>query len=151
MKPYDQPASSASLRLALDEYSKNYGHADSHELHQASLKEVIDGLLQIERKHIASKRFGKGNLKSRLMGLITFVDRYSAAIDCLVQTCSGFVVNPAALIWGLLRILIEVWNLNQLLASGELTDFADDFFGESIFHESLWALGGSQCRTFAIY
>lgn len=109
MKHYDHHASSSTLQLALDEYSKNYGPADSHELHQASLKEVIDDLLRVESKQIESEKLENGNLKSRLMGLITFVDRYAAAIDCLVQTCSGSLVNPAALIWGLLRVLIEVW------------------------------------------
>lgn len=106
---YDKHSTKSS-QVALDEYVEKYGSVESFELQQASLKQVIDELLRVEKNQITSKKASNGNLKSRLIGLITFVDRYAAAMDCLIQTCSGSVVNPAALIWGLIRILIEVWN-----------------------------------------
>lgn len=77
--------------------------------HQMSLHELLQELSLLEQKSKSPKRTKTLNITSCLKGLIAFVDRYAPAIDCLVQTCSGSVINPATLVWGLIRIVLEVW------------------------------------------
>lgn len=84
------------------------GH-DVSDVEGASLQDVLDAVIKLEQDRQTKRRFGhRGTIRARLSSLLTFVNRYANAVDCLVQTGSGGPMNPAALVWGLLRILLEV-------------------------------------------
>lgn len=84
-------------------------HHDVSDVTGASLQDVLDSVLKIEQNRRARRKFGTHEaIRTRLSSLLTFVNRYATAVDCLVQTSSGGFMNPAALVWGLLRILLEV-------------------------------------------
>lgn len=99
---------STSLQLAIETYCTKYGAAGWSISRQCSLQELFEDVARLEQERKGSRIAGGSNIRTRVIGLITFVERYAPAIDCLVQTGSGSVINPAALVWGLVRVLLEV-------------------------------------------
>lgn len=67
-----------------------------------------------QRRSVLPSARIRGVLKERLNPLLTFVDRYAKVFGVLVQVSGGGIVNPAALIWGLLRVLVEVQSPNSV-------------------------------------
>ncbi|KAI0473906.1 hypothetical protein GGR56DRAFT_696525 [Xylariaceae sp. FL0804] len=108
----DKNSSESSFQVALETCLSKYGPEDILHLQRCSLQDVFDSIARLERDRRASRnRNGTTRsvaVKARLMSLISFVDRYAAAVDCLTQGSTGGLVNPAALIWGLVRVLLEV-------------------------------------------
>lgn len=103
----------ALLQQAVEIYRRQYGPIGGLSSYQLSLHELLQDVARLEqdaKKHPPVKKTGARSITSRLQGLIAFVDRYAPAIDCLAQSCSGSLVNPATLVWGLLRIVLEVRN-----------------------------------------
>ncbi|KAI1877911.1 uncharacterized protein JN550_000093 [Neoarthrinium moseri] len=97
---------STSFHLALENYSRSQDKNNVLGFRECSLQDVLDEITQVESLH-EEKWVSKYRIRSRLNHLISFVDRYAKAVDCLVQTANGSGVNPAAFIWGLLRVLLE--------------------------------------------
>lgn len=103
---------SPSFQLALDLYSQKHGTNGALDLRECTFQDVLETITRMELgNHKLASRF---RVRSRVNSLVTFVNRYAKAVDCLVQTASGSLINPATLIWGLLRVLLEV---DQLLCS----------------------------------
>jgi hypothetical protein len=81
----------------------------SDSLTDVSLQDVLETIVSVEKSRRAKGWLGSGGSShDRLKYLLAFVERYSKAIDCLVQTSTGSFMNPATMIWGLLRIVMEV-------------------------------------------
>ncbi|KAI1866917.1 hypothetical protein JX265_007493 [Neoarthrinium moseri] len=97
---------STSFQLALENYSRSQDKNNVLGFRECSLQDVLDEITQVESLH-EEKWVSKYRIRSRLNHLISFVDRYAKAVDCLVQTANGSGVNPAAFIWGLLRVFLE--------------------------------------------
>ena len=69
---------------------------------RATLEELWQQILILEEKHRArstTRKVGK-----YLLPLISFIERFSPAIDVAVQG----TINPAALAWGAMRALLVV-------------------------------------------
>jgi hypothetical protein len=115
------PATIETFCLSTETTSSNHFQkvtdADSELLlcSRASLQDVLATITQIERRREKDGCFASGSpIRRRLESFLVFVERYSGAVDCLVQTTSGSFMNPATLVWGLLRILLEV-DISQCL------------------------------------
>jgi transcriptional regulator of met regulon len=81
----------------------------SDSLKDVSLQDVLETIVSVERSRRAKGWLGSGGSShDRLRYLLAFIERYSKAIDCLVQTSTGSFMNPATMIWGLLRIVMEI-------------------------------------------
>ena len=104
------PTASFKIALKNQKESLYLGEDQVTELQDVSLKDVVETIVRVERSREEKERLGSGSrIQNQLKSLLTFVERYSKAIDCLVQTSSGLFINPAVLIWGLLRIVLEVF------------------------------------------
>jgi hypothetical protein len=79
-------------------YAFMTGLATQEDTLQALFVEVRN----LERRH-ASKRRSR-TVAHHLQPLVAFVERYASAVDAAVQGS----LNPASLIWGLLRALLVV-------------------------------------------
>lgn len=75
----------------------------------ASLQDVLQALLEAELRHASMCKLR--SFTKRLEPLINFLDRYSKAIDVLVQGS----LNPVAVAWGITRALIEASEFGLLL------------------------------------
>lgn len=71
----------------------------------ASMEDVLQEVQNLENQQLYKSRFRR--LTCRLEPLIDFFIRYSPAIDMMVQ----YEVAPSALIWGVLKALLEVSHL----------------------------------------
>lgn len=96
------------LQQAVDNYRRQYGAVGGLSRYQLSLPELLEDVARLEQEPKSAIGARTYTITSRLQGVIAFVERYAPAIDCLVQTCSGSVINPATLVWGLIRVLLEV-------------------------------------------
>ncbi|KAL9084695.1 MAG: hypothetical protein Q9165_007943 [Trypethelium subeluteriae] len=97
----------SSIQLALEAHSKQHGYDDVLNVRHCSAQDVLDTILRLECAY-SVKGKATYKMRTRLMPLITFVDRYAQAVDTLVQTSTTACVNLAALVWRLLQINLEV-------------------------------------------
>ncbi|KAI1366691.1 hypothetical protein F5Y08DRAFT_300756 [Xylaria arbuscula] len=97
----------ASLRIALEASAEKYKFVDVLRVQHTTLQDLLTTTIKLETDHISKQKSGI-DVRRRLSSLISFVERYASALDCLVQTGSGFALNPAALAWGLMKILLEL-------------------------------------------
>lgn len=95
------------FEIALEAQQQGHGLTGVGTIPQCTLQDLFEEIKQVERLH-KERWVSKHRIRSRLGHLVTFVDRYSKAVDCLVQCSSGMGANPAMLVWGLLRVLLEV-------------------------------------------
>jgi hypothetical protein len=104
--PESQVHHSLSFKVALDAFVGQDGEEDISQYQCSTLQDVVAAIAKAEHEQHSVRL----NLKigARLMPILNFVDRYAKAVDVLVQTTSGSLINPAALVWGLLRVLLEV-------------------------------------------
>lgn len=110
-KNYQGPLDNiASLQAAFESYTQGQEGIDRLRFQQSSLQQLLDTTVLLEKEHKAKFR-SCFNVSARLKSLVAFVERYASAVDFLVQTGSGLALNPAALVWGLLRALLEVSSL----------------------------------------
>lgn len=117
-----EKSGSPLLQQAVDNYRRQCGTVgDLKDYQQLSLDGLLEDTARLEQRARYSIHTRPSGIATRLQGLITFVDRYAPAMDCLVQTCSGSLINPAALVWGLLRILLEVSHFMDLAVTSLLT------------------------------
>jgi hypothetical protein len=96
---------SALFQAALEKYVERHDPKDIKLFQQSTLEDVVQAIARVEQQHAAkswSRRIGVC-----LMPLLTFVEQYSKAVDVFVQVSSAGL-SPAGLIWGLLRIVLEV-------------------------------------------
>jgi hypothetical protein len=98
-----------------------------------TLKALLVEVGNLERQH-ASKRRSR-TIARYLQPLVGFVERYAAAVDAAVQGS----LNPASLIWGLLRALLVVGS------STAVAPLAIDF---CLWHRSLSRILGTSTELY---
>jgi hypothetical protein len=74
----------------------------------ASLQDVLRALNKAELRYASLCK--PGSFTKRLEPLLNFLERYSKAVDVVVQG----TLNPVAVAWGVIRILIEVTGIDLL-------------------------------------
>ncbi|KAK1954751.1 hypothetical protein LY78DRAFT_621737 [Colletotrichum sublineola] len=79
---------------------------DGNFLHHnsSSLEELFKSVSDLDRKQASASVSRK--VSSRLEPFIGFIERYSKSIDFFVQATEGSMLNPIALVWGLLRVVL---------------------------------------------
>jgi hypothetical protein len=71
-----------------------------------TLSDLMKSIEELETKCCSSRtlRF----IGNRLDHLIRFIDRDSGAFDCMSLSVGGMGFNPVALIWAVLKALLEI-------------------------------------------
>ncbi|KAK8112574.1 hypothetical protein PG984_013100 [Apiospora sp. TS-2023a] len=107
----------------------------------STMNQVMDFILDMDAHHASRNRCR--NVASRIEPLVKFIERYSKAIDSLVQCTDGSVLSPIALIWGGLRVVLEISSsmtkyfpklvdlLQKLGSSVAVYGRYDDLFGQN--------------------
>jgi hypothetical protein len=90
------------LWRAFERFKSTLDEGDISCFNQTTLTEVLCQVRDLDRKHIASSTTRQ--ISSRLEPFFHFLDRYGRALDCLAQVQP----KPSAIIWGILRIILEV-------------------------------------------
>lgn len=85
-----------------------------------TLNDVLASVVEAEKKHFSASRTRR--FSERLGPLLDFLSRYAAAVDCIVQGAGCNGVNPACIVWGILRGLIEVCSLSHSILHDISTD-----------------------------
>lgn len=85
----------------------NHAEIRTQRYNLASMEDVLHEVQNLETQHLSKSRFRR--LTRRMEPLIDFLIRYSPAVDMMVQ----YEVAPSALIWGVLKVLLEVRHLFQ--------------------------------------
>lgn len=78
------------------------------------MQDVTNAIRDIERDE--EKRGEDTQTKKvyhRLQSLLEFIERYSKAINTLVQG-SGDIASPVSLVWGMLCIVVEVCKISTV-------------------------------------
>lgn len=104
-------AQSPSFNAGLKSYHQRFKlqDGDLSATPKVSAEDILDTFMLVEQSGGTKSRSDFGNkIRNRLKPLLDFLERYSKAIDCLVQGGSGDPISPVSLVWGLLRIVLEV-------------------------------------------
>lgn len=91
----------ATPSINLDAYIRNI---DSAEVQEYSYSTVYGVLQEVQLLGARSTETRAAGVMRAMTPLISFIDRYSKAVDNITQYPS----NPASLIWGCLRVLLRV-------------------------------------------
>lgn len=117
---------SPSFKAALEEYHQRFAthNGDTTSLPKTCMRDVLDTISSVEESIKAkSKSRAASGVHTRLKSLLDFINRYSLAIDCLVQGVSGDPISPASLVWGLLRIVLEVRTEYSIFLNASISKF----------------------------
>ncbi|KAG8528973.1 uncharacterized protein KY384_006662 [Bacidia gigantensis] len=90
------------LSIAFERFCSTFGPAEKVSFNDLTLSDVIARLQHLERLQYSSSKVRR--LIARLEPFLYFVDRHAKALDSMVQVDP----NPSALIWGFLRVILEV-------------------------------------------
>jgi hypothetical protein len=104
------------LRIAFERFSNTLSSKERTIFTDASLNDVLLKVREIDERHTASSKLRCTN--QRLEQFLKFLQRYSKAVDCMVQ----IQPNPSALIWGLLRMGLEVRNISERIENDSHCD-----------------------------
>jgi len=97
----DRALSSRSLRGITTE-------SETRASETASFQDVLGALNKAELRYASLCK--PGSFTNRLEPLLNFLERYSKTIDVVVQG----TLNPVAVAWGVLRVIIEVSGIDPL-------------------------------------
>lgn len=90
------------LWKAFDRFRGTLNGGETSEFTEVTLEAVLFKVRDLDQQHAVSNQ--TRSISQRLEPLIQFLDRHAKALDCMAQTQP----NPSALIWGMLRIILEV-------------------------------------------
>lgn len=90
------------LIRAFERFCSTVSHAEKAAFSDLTLNDVFARLEHLDRVHFSSSKVRR--LIARLEPFLYFLDRHAKALDSMVQVYP----NPSALIWGSLRIILEV-------------------------------------------
>jgi hypothetical protein len=97
---------STPLEKAFERFSQTLEAGERVSFAYATLEDVLVNVRSLDQLHHTSSK--SRILSSRIEPLLHFLDRYARAIDSMVQIHPC----PSALIWGIVRIILEVWARN---------------------------------------
>ena len=90
------------LSKAFERFCSTFGQAEKASFSDLTLNDVFARLEHLDRVHFSSSKVRR--LIARLEPFLYFLDRHAKALDSMVQVYP----NPSALIWGSLRVILEV-------------------------------------------
>jgi len=90
------------LWRAFERFKSTLDEGEISYFNQTTLTEVLCQVQDLDRKYVTSSTTRR--ISSRLEPFFDFLDRYGRALDCLAQVSP----NPSAIIWGMLRVILEV-------------------------------------------
>jgi hypothetical protein len=90
------------LGTAFEQFKRTLDGMEKVALTDVTLKDVLVNVHDLDRQHATSSK--TRNLIRRLEPFLSFLDRHAKALDSIAQVRP----NPSALIWGLVRVLLEV-------------------------------------------
>jgi hypothetical protein len=90
------------FQIAFERFRINLGQEEETSLTPASLADVAVEVENLRRRY--DELGGRNKPFSHLERFIAFLQRHSRAVDSMVQAKA----NPYALIWGILRVVLEV-------------------------------------------
>ena len=90
------------LFRAFERFCSTVSQAEKAAFSGLTLNDVFARLEHLDRVHFSSSKLRR--LIARLEPFLYFLDRHARALDSMVQVYP----NPSALIWGLLRVILEV-------------------------------------------
>ena len=90
------------LWRAFERFSKTLDAGEKAGFTDVTLAEVLVNVQGMNRLHSASSM--SRSLTRRLEPFLSFLDRHAKALDSMVQVHP----NPSALIWGIIRVVLEV-------------------------------------------
>ncbi len=90
------------LSKAFERFCSTFGQAEKASFSDLTLNDIFAKLEHLDRVHFSSSKVRR--LIARLEPFLYFLDRHAKAIDAMVQVYP----NPSALIWGFVRIILEV-------------------------------------------
>ncbi|KAH0537354.1 hypothetical protein FGG08_005833 [Glutinoglossum americanum] len=89
------------LGTAFEQFKRTLNGMEKIALADVTLKDVLANVQDLDRQHAMSSK--SRNLIRRLEPFLGFLDRHAKALDSIAQVHP----NPSALIWGLVRVLLE--------------------------------------------
>lgn len=90
------------LWRAFERFKSTLDEQEISRFTEITLKEVLFHVRGLDRKHYISS--ATRSISSRFEPLIQFLDRHGRALDCMTQNQP----SPSAIVWGILRVIIEV-------------------------------------------
>ena len=90
------------LFIAFERFCSTVSQAEQAAFSDLTLNDVFARLEHLDRVHFSSSKVRR--LVARLEPFLYFLDRHAKALDSMVQVYP----NPSALIWGSLRVILEV-------------------------------------------
>ena len=90
------------LSKAFARFCSTFGQAEKASFSDLTLSDVFARLEHLDRVHFSSSKVRR--LIARLEPCLYFLDRHAKALDSMMQ----FHPNTSALIWGSLRVILEV-------------------------------------------
>ncbi|OAL21718.1 hypothetical protein AYO22_07660 [Fonsecaea multimorphosa] len=90
------------LQVSFERFRATLDPDEQEKFQHTTFQDVISEVESLEKKQAASSHTVK--IKSRIQPLLSFLDRYGRALDSLTQAKP----IPFSLVWGLVRILLEV-------------------------------------------
>ena len=90
------------LSKAFERFCSTFGQAEKATFPNLSLNDIFARVEHLDRLHFSSSKVRR--LVARLEPFLQFLDRHAKALDSMVQVYP----NPSALIWGTLRVILEV-------------------------------------------
>ena len=90
------------LCRAFERFSRELNPKEKESFSSATLRDVLVNVRELDGAHASSST--TRSLARRIDPFLRFLDRHAKALDSMVQVYP----NPSALIWGVVRVILEV-------------------------------------------